>query len=258
MKFDREKTRKDIVIENTIFFAVPVLFILLWQVAGNLNLINGIIIPTPYKILEAFISLLTTGKWWNDFSASIRRVLLGFFYGTTAGIVIGVLSGLFSKFNKAIDGIFSILRPIPMIGLVPLMILWFGIGETSKVIVISVGTFWSVLLNTQAGLASTDRKLLEVAQILEKDNFTILRKIVFPSALPQIFTGVRIGVGNAWKSVVAAEMLAATKGIGHLIEYARELAQPAKMFVGILTIGIVGLLIDFLIRKLQKILIRWG
>ena len=145
-----------------------------------------------------------------------------------------------------------------MIGLVPLMILWFGIGETSKVIVISVGTFWSVLLNTQAGLASTDRKLLEVAQILEKDNFTILRKIVFPSALPQIFTGVRIGVGNAWKSVVAAEMLAATKGIGHLIEYARELAQPAKMFVGILTIGIVGLLIDFLIRKLQKILIRWG
>ncbi len=257
MKFDKEKTKKDTAIENTIFFAVPVLFIVLWQIAGNLNLINGIIVPTPIKIVSSFVELLISGRWWKDFSASIFRVLLGFLYGTAAGIIIGVLSGLFSKFNKAIDGIFGILRPIPMIGLVPLMILWFGIGETSKIIVISVGTFWSVLLNTQSGIASTDRKLLEVARILEKDNLTVLRKIILPAALPQIFTGIRIGVGNAWKSVVAAEMLAATKGIGHMIEYARELAQPSKMFVGLLTIGIFGLLIDFSIRKLQKVLIKW-
>ena len=258
MAYDKEKTKTDRTIENVIFFVVPVLFVAFWQIAGNLNWINGIIVPTPYKILKSFIDLIVSGKWWNDFRASIVRVLLGFVYGATAGVVVGILSGLFSKFNKAIDGLFGILRPIPMIGLVPLMILWFGIGETSKVIVISIGTFWPVLLNTQSGIASTDRKLLEVARILEKDRFTVLRKIVFPSSLPQIFTGLRIGIGNAWKSVVAAEMLAATKGIGHMIEYARELAQPAKMFVGLLTIGFFGLLIDFLIRKLQNKLIHWG
>lgn len=243
--------------DRIIFVATPLLFLLVWQLLGDRGLLNAVILPTPAKILRAFWSLLVTGKLGKDFSASAVRVLLGFLYGTVAGIVLGILTGLFAKVSKALAVLFGVLRPIPTIGLVPLMILWFGIGETSKVIVIAVGTFWSVLLNTQAGIEAADRKLIEVARILEKDRLTVLLKVILPSALPSMFTGVRLGIGNAWKSVVAAEMLAATRGIGHMIEYARELAQPAKMFVGILVVGIVGLLIDVCIRALQKQLLRW-
>jgi len=251
------KISRNKVVERVIFVGTPILFLALWQILGDLGILNGVILPTPTKIAKAFWSLLISGKFAKDFGASIVRVLLGFMYGTIAGIVIGILTGLFSKVNKALAVIFGVLRPIPTIGLVPLMILWFGIGETSKVIVIAIGTFWSVLLNTQAGIEAADPKLIEVAHILEKDKATVLTRVILPSALPSVFTGVRLGIGNAWKSVVAAEMLAATKGIGHMIEYARELAQPAKMFVGILTVGIVGLLIDVCIRVLQKKLIRW-
>lgn len=244
--------------DKIVFVAVPILLLVFWQILGDLGFLNAVIIPTPKKIVNAFAELIYSGKFSNDFGASFSRVILGFLWGTLAGIIMGILTGLFSKVNSGTSFIFGILRPIPMIGLVPLMILWFGIGETSKVIVIAIGTFWSVLVNTQAGIEQTDKKLIEVASMLEKNKFAILRQIVFPAALPSVFTGIRLGLGNAWKSVVAAEMLAATKGIGHMIEYARELAQPSKMFVGILTIGIVGFLLDKLLLILQKKIIYWS
>lgn len=248
----KEKIEKKI-----IFLGVPIALLIIWQILGDMGVINGIIMPTPSRIFQTFVELIENGELADNLGASIIRVLSGFIFGTLAGLIFGVLTGLYPKINQAVAAIFGILRPIPMIGLVPLMILWFGIGEKSKIIVIAVGTFWSVLINTQEGIANTSSKLLEVAQLLEKDKFTVLFKIIFPAATPSIFTGVRLGVGNAWKSVVAAEMLAATKGVGHMIEYARELAQPEKMFVGLLSIGFIGLVIDVVIMKLQKRLILW-
>jgi sulfonate transport system permease protein len=252
-----EKYREQNVANKIIFVAAPVILLIIWQILGDAGVINGAVMPTPLKVASTFIELLGNGKLIRDLGASVGRVLAGFVFGTLAGLIFGILTGLYSKIDSAVAVVFGILRPIPMIGLVPLMILWFGIGEKSKIIVIAVGTFWSVLINTQEGISSTSNKFLEVAQLLEKDKITVLTKIILPAATPSIFTGVRLGVGNAWKSVVAAEMLAATKGIGHMIEYARELAQPDKMFVGLLSIGLIGLLIDLIILKIQKKLIKW-
>lgn len=251
------KEQSDKTVNRIIFFAAPILLLLFWQVSGDLGILNGAIMPTPVEIFSTFCELVRNGSFIEDFGASIGRVFFGFIFGTLAGLLFGILTGLYPKINSAVGAIFGILRPIPMIGLVPLMILWFGIGEKSKIIVIAVGTFWSVLLNTQDGIANASKKLIEVAKMLEKDKLTVLTKIVLPAAVPSIFTGVRLGVGTAWKSVVAAEMLAATKGIGHMIEYARELAQPGKMFVGLLSIGIIGIFIDVVIIHLQKRLITW-
>lgn len=248
---------KDKIINKIIFITTPVLLVIIWQILGDKGIINGAIMPTPWKIFLTFVELMESGKLWKDLSASVQRVLYGFLTGALAGVVLGMITGLYPKVNKAVAAVFGILRPIPMIGLVPLMILWFGIGEESKIIVIAVGTFWAVLLNTQEGIANTSPKLIEVAKMLEKDKFTVLTKIILPSSTPSIITGIRLGVGNAWKSVVAAEMLAATKGVGHMIEYARELAQPDKMFVGLLTIGVIGLLIDIVILKIQDKLLNW-
>jgi len=186
------------------------------------------------------------------------RVVKGFIIGTVLGIVIGSLMGVFEKVNKSLSVIVGILRPIPMIGWVPLLILWMGIDEGSKITVIALGTFWSVLINTIDGIRNVDRKYIEVAYILEKNKFTTLIKVVIPSALPSILTGIRLGFGNAWKAVVAAEMIAATSGIGYLISYARELSQPDVMLVGLLTIGLMGLLIDFVIIKIQNRVLSWN
>ncbi|MGN1174242.1 MAG: ABC transporter permease [Roseburia sp.] len=257
MSESSEKDFKNQVIERIIFFLVPVVLLIIWQILGNAGIINATIMPTPSSIFKTFLDLLKSGDLAEDLGASMGRVLIGFFFGTLAGLLFGIVTGLYPKINKAVAAIFGILRPIPMIGLVPLMILWFGIGEKSKIIVIAVGTFWSVLINTQEGIFNVNDKLIEVAQLLEKNKITVLTKIIFPAAIPSIFTGIRLGVGNAWKSVVAAEMLAATKGVGHMIEYARELAQPEKLFVGLLSIGIIGLVIDAIIMTIQKKLFVW-
>lgn len=250
--------RKQSMIENGIFFGVPLVLLLLWQIMGDNGAINAAVMPTPAGIGETFKELLKDGELAENLGASIRRVLIGFCFGTSAGLVIGIITGLYPKINKAVAAVFGILRPIPMIGLVPLMILWFGIGEKSKIIVIAVGTFWSVLINTQEGVFQVSGKLIEVAQLLEKDKITVLTRIILPAAVPSIFTGIRLGFGNAWKSVVAAEMLAATKGIGYMIEYARELAQPGKLFVGLLSIGVIGLVTDAVILTVQKRLLVWN
>jgi sulfonate transport system permease protein len=141
--------------------------------------------------------------------------------------------------------------------MVPLFILWFGIGEKSKVLVIALGTLWPILLNTENGIRGTDMKLLEVAKILKKNKFSVLCQIILPSMIPALVTGVRLGLSNAWRGVVSAEMLGASRGIGYMISYAREMSRPALMFVGLLIIGIVGILIDILLFRFQQKLVRW-
>ncbi len=251
------KQEKNTLINKILFVGCPVLLVVVWQILGNCGVINGTILPTPSSIVQTFVQLLKDGSYMEDFVASIRRVFLGFLAGSAAGLVFGILTGLYSKVQSSVSVLFNIIRPIPAVGMVPLMILWFGIGEKSKIIIIAIATFWSVLLNTQEGIANAGSDLVEVAEMLEKSKRTVMTKIVLPAATPSVFTGLRLGVGNAWKSVVAAEMLAATKGIGHMIEYARELAQPGKMFVGLLTIGLIGLLVDEVIMFIQRKTITW-
>jgi sulfonate transport system permease protein len=160
--------------------------------------------------------------------------------------------------EKSLVLVTGLLRPIPIIAWVPVLILWVGIDEASKVTVIAIGSFWPVLLNSIHGIRGTDPKFLEVARILGKSRWTILSKVIFPSALPSIFTGLRIGVGIAWTSVIGAELIAASSGVGYLIMYARELSQPDVMLVGVFSIGIVGLSIDFLLRRVERRVLRWN
>jgi sulfonate transport system permease protein len=145
-----------------------------------------------------------------------------------------------------------------MIALVPLFILFFGIKETSKIAVITVGAFWPAFLNTQHGIQSVDWKLLNVAYVLKKNRWETLVKIIFPSALPSIFVGAKLGASSAWVCVVAAEMIAASSGIGYMVMFARETSQTTVMYMGILVIGLFGLLIDVCLTRLQKRLLGWN
>ena len=237
--------------------SAPAAVLLLWYTAGERGWINQAILPGLSKTIKVAGNLITDGTLWSNLAASISRVIKGFAVGAVLGVVIGTFMGLSKVFHSILQTLVGLLRPIPMVAWIPLFILWIGIDDGFKVTLIALGTFWAVLLNTIHGIRSVDPKLLEVSTALEKDRLTVIGKIILPSALPAILTGVRIGIGTAWSCVVAAEMIAASKGIGYMIMFAREMAQPAKLMVGVFTIGVIGLLIDTLILKLQKKLIRW-
>ena len=186
------------------------------------------------------------------------RVAQGFIIGAGLGILVGVQVALSRKLQTAVSLIFGVLRPIPVIAWIPVLILWMGIDEGSKITVIAIGSFWTVLVSVIEGIKNVDKKFLEVATILEKDHITLLTKVILPAALPAIFTGVRVGIDVAWRSVVAAELIAAASGIGYMIMYARELSQIDVVLVGVLSIGFTGIIIEQLLQLLEKRLLRWN
>ena len=151
----------------------------------------------------------------------------------------------------------GILRPIPALACIPILILALGIGEESKIAVIMIGSFWPVLLNTIQGIHGVDEKLIQLGNVLEKSRFQMISGIIIPSAFPSIFTGLRLGISSSWTNIVAAEMIAASAGMGYMISYAREMSQPAQVLIGIFTIGIVGLMIDIIVIALQKKIVYW-
>jgi sulfonate transport system permease protein len=236
---------------------LPVLLIVLWEVAGKSGWLNSSIFPPPSKIFESFLKQIDKGSLQKNILVSLERVALGYLLGSVAGITLGVITGLSRLANRACLLIFELLRPIPIIAWVPVLILWTGIGEQSKIIVIAIGTFWSVLINTTDGIRNVDKKYLEVSRLFMKSRYEMIAKVILPAALPNIFTGLRIGIGAAWLSVIGAELIAASAGLGFLISYSREMSQPSAMFVGVLTIGVIGCLINIFIRTVEKKLLKW-
>lgn len=237
---------------------VPLLLIAGWELLSLKGYIKPAILPAPSAIWSILVEMIKTGELQNHLLVSLWRVVKGFSAGAALGLVGGVLIGLSPRIERALVLITGLLRPIPIIAWVPVLILWMGIDEASKITVIAIGSFWPVLLNVVHGIRNTDRKYVEVATILEKSRWTLLTKVVLPSALPSIFTGIRIGIGIAWMSVVGAELIAASAGVGYMIMYARELSQADVMLVGVVSIGITGLLIDYLIRTLETRLLKWN
>lgn len=199
-----------------------------------------------------------SGELWGHWRVSFMRVLQGFLLGSGLGVLLGIGLGLSPRLERALWLVSGFLRPIPTIAWIPVMILWMGIGESSKVTVIAVGSFWPVLLNALRGVRDADPKLLEVAKVLQKSTKTLLFGVILPSAFPSIFTGLRIAMGIAWASVVGAELIAASSGIGYLIMYAREVSQPDVMLAGVAVIGLTGILIDWVFSVLEERLLPWN
>lgn len=235
-----------------------VIIIAFWEIASQTGLVRKSILPPPSRIMKTFVSILMSGELMGHIGISILRVLEGFVIGAILALIVGILCGLYKKVDDYLSLIIGFLRPIPVLAWTPLLILWLGIDEASKIALIAIGTFWTVLLNVVAGIKGTDNKLLEVAAILEKDKKTLLFKVILPSALPSIFTGMRSGIDMAWRSVVGAEMIAASRGIGFLITYSREISQPDVMIVGMICIGIIGIIIEKLLKIAEKRLLKWN
>ncbi len=244
--------------KNYLALVLPVVLLAVWEAASRLGLIQATLLPRPSAIAEVLVELIKSGELLVNLGISIIRVTEGFIIGATLGVLVGVQVALVPKLRIAVSLIFGVLRPIPVIAWIPVLILWMGIDEGSKITVIAIGSFWTILVNVVEGIKNVDKKYLEVATILEKDRKTLLLKVILPAALPAIFTGVRVGIDVAWRSVVAAELIAASSGIGYMIMYARELSQIDVVLVGVFSIGCTGIIIDKLLKMLETRLLSWN
>jgi NitT/TauT family transport system permease protein/sulfonate transport system permease protein len=234
--------------------ALPGVLVILWQLLSMFKLVNPYLIPPPAKVISAATYLLRSGELGRHLWVSLLRVLSGY------GISIGIALPLAFVFHyspllkKCFHGIFEFLRAVPPLAMIPLLILWFGLGEASKRAVIVLATFFPVFLNVLSGLNTIDPRWFELSKSLELSCFRHIRFILIPGALPQIVTGFRLGFGYAWRALLGAELFASASGLGYLITDAQETARIDRVFVGILTIGIMGILFDTLFRGILQVL----
>lgn len=251
-KKTKNKTPGRTAINLVLAVIVPVTILVFWEVAVWYDMVNKNLVPPPTKLWETFVNLITSGKLQEGLAISFQRVLAGFFIASVIGIVVGFFMGLFEPINRAMSSLVNVLRPIPVIALIPIFIIVLGVGESANISVIVIGALWPILLNTTAGVLSVDRRLMELAYAYRLGKKKVVFQIILPSALYSMITGLRLGIGGAWMSVVAAEMIGATSGIGYMIMFAKSLAQAANMYVLVLVIGVVGLLIDKILLFFQN------
>ncbi|MBW4082558.1 ABC transporter permease [Paenibacillus sp. S150] len=222
-----------------------------------MGLLLEVVLPSPVKVVLALRGMILDQTLLIDVRASGTRVLIGFFWGTTIGLIFGISCGLSRFMDRLIGPVVDVLRQIPLYAWIPLIILWFGIGETSKYVIIAKSVFIPVFLNTLQGIRGVSGDYIEVANVLELKYFKRLRKVILPSALPSIFTGLRLGAGFSWMAVVAAEMLGGLTGLGYGLLQAKDFLQSDKLIALMLVIGLVGLLIDRLIKWIEASVLHW-
>ena len=229
----------------------------LWQIAGSTGLVNPLFLPTPLAIARAIEQLALSGALWHPRSYSLMRIGVGWILGTIAGIAVGFSIGLFSHARSVGITFISALFPIPKIALLPLLILWLGIGEQPKIATIALGVFFSTAISVYSGVDAVPRNLIRMAQSFNVPFATIVRKVIWPGALPAILAGFRITASVALLLVVSAEMIGAEYGIGAFVLQAGNLMQTDQLLAGVVILSLFGLAVGRLINWLETRLLHW-
>lgn len=235
----------------------PILVLVVWQLSSLIGWLNPILLPSPYTIVETFFTLIKSGELLTDLKISLLRAALGLLLGGALGLIVGVVVGLSKSVEDFLDPTIQTLRTIPHLSIIPLFILWFGLGELSKVLMIASGAFFPLYINTFMGIRGVDSKLFDVARILEFNRWKQLTRLVIPAALPNILLGLRLSIGVSWLGLVVAELMGSSAGVGYMIENATQFSQTSIVFVGISIFALVGKLSDSIVRVLERRLLRW-
>ncbi|MFT4020683.1 MAG: ABC transporter permease [Acinetobacter sp.] len=238
-----------------------VVVLIVWQTACSLNAVSAILLPSPLQIIETFIDLFKTGyrdvPFYQHILVSTARALFAFFVAILVGVPLGLVMGQSSVLNAMIDPFIQFLRPIPKIALIPLVVVWLGIGEESKFFLIFIATFLSVVVGASAATQHIPHGFIQAAQTMGLNRTQTLFKVILPSALPEIFTTIRLSIGIGWTSLIAAEMVAATSGLGWMIINAGTYLRTDVVIVGIILLGFIGYFLDWLLMKAQQKWVPW-
>ena len=248
----KNKLRKPLALTVT-FFA----FILLWNLVSRSGFININLFPPPDAVWNALIEMAENRELFSDISASLIRLFIGFAIGTSLGIIAGLITAKANWFKESFGQLINFFRFIPPIALIPLAILWLGIGEQSKIGLILLAVFFPVWINTTIGVANVNQKHIRAAKSLGISNIRLLKEVIIPSATPFIIAGARIGIGIAFSVLIAAEMAGAFSGLGFRISISHQVFRVDKMLADIIVLGILGLIADRLFLLLTKKLIPW-
>lgn len=235
---------------------LPILLLAGLEVVCRYEVFPPQIVVPPHLVLSTFLDLLNTGELQLNLRISVFRVFCGFLLGTSLGFTLGTLMALSARFERLMAPMLSGLSQVPLFGWIPLMILWFGIGETFKIVFISIGAFFPMLINTFEGIHGVPRSYLEVARIFEFSPNKLLSKVLLPAAVPSLFTGIKLSLGMSWMLVIGAELVAAGEGIGYMIVWGRQMFQMDLVFVGILVVGFIGYAMFVGINFIETALIR--
>jgi ABC-type nitrate/sulfonate/bicarbonate transport system permease component len=229
----------------------------IWQVIYLLNIVNPTLMPSPAGVWQAAVTMYSKGILLSDLAISVRRAVIGFTIGASLGIALGLLTSRTRLFAVALNPLFTLLRPIPAIALVPVAIVWFGIGEDSKYFVISYTVFLAVWLNTHHGMGHTPSLYIRAARSLGASRPVEFLQVVVPASAPYIFAGLRLGAALAFLSLVAAELTGASSGIGYRLDESRQYILINRMFVGLIELGLLGATVDTIFVLLGRRLVHW-
>ena len=235
---------------------LPVLFLALLEGAAALELIPSRLFPPPSEIGKTLLALASRGLAAH-IGISCLRVALGFSIGALLAVAVGVLVGVNRRAEALLDPSFQALRAIPSLAWIPLLLLWLGIDELPKITLIAIGAFFPVYVNLVAGIQNVDRKLIEVGRVHGLSSRQLVRRILLPAALPNLFTGLRSGLSLAWMFLVAAELIAATRGVGYLLSDGRETSRPDIVLVAIIILATLGKLSDGILKRLEFHFLSW-
>jgi sulfonate transport system permease protein len=236
---------------------VPLAIFAVWEIAAKSGALSTRVLPEPLAVVRAAWSLIESGEMWQDVRVSTWRALSGFAIGGGIGLVLGLATGLFKPVETALDSTVQMVRNIPALAMIPLVILWFGIGEEAKVFLVALGVFFPVYVNTFHGIRSVDANLVEMARSYGLKGFALYREVILPGALPSILVGVRFALGLMWVTLIVAETISAQSGIGYMTMNAREFLQTDVVVVGILLYAALGKLADWLAKWLERVALRW-
>jgi len=237
---------------------IPAFLVAVWQLAAMWGLLSAQVLPAPIEVAKAGWHLARSGSLWTNIEISAWRATLGFVIGGGIGFVLGIMNGLSPVSETLTDSTLQMLRNIPHLALIPLVILWFGIGEEAKVFLVALGVFFPIYVNTQHGVRSVDPHLLEMGRAYGMSGAILFWQVVLPGALPSIFVGLRYGLGTMWLTLIVAETIAATSGIGYMAMNAREFMQVDVVVFSILIYAVLGKLADSIARLLERTALQWN
>ncbi len=230
--------------------------IVVWELVARSRIVPPVFLPTPVTVARELVRMAASGDLWRNLGLSLTRIGLGFVAGSAAGLAAGIVAGVSRPAEAVVDPLIAAIYPIPKIALLPLLILWLGIGEPSKVAVIAIGAFFPVAIGTMSAVREVDPLLIRAARSLGASPVQIITKVRLPASVPVIFASLRLGAGMSLLLVVSAEMIAATAGIGYLILYAGDLLQTSRLLAGIVVLSVLGILSTSGLQTVERRLLR--
>ena len=239
-------------------WVLPVVLIALWELAARQGWITQRLLPAPSDVAVAFWARLLDGSLIKDCLISSERALNGLVIGGVLGLALGFINGLWRPAERATDTTLQMLRNIPPLAIIPMVILWFGIGEEAKVFLVACGVLFPIYLNTYHGVRSVDPALVEMAKVYGLSKYEIFKRVIFPGALPSILVGLRFALGFMWVILIVSETISASSGIGFMTMNAREFMQTDVIVLGILLYTMLGKLADVSTRLLERWLLSWN